>query len=215
MATRSNISSFMRVNAPGDTALTVIPYGRPCCASDNVADHTAALAAPYPIPPPPGMRSSSATSETVFTIAAPALRAEMRPGCLRRTDRAHEVHCEHTRELILGDGLDRAPPPAAPPPSDPHCSPRRRSGRTCPPHAPPAEPAPSNWRRRCGRRPLRLRRRGSRPRPSRRPTRSWPRPSSSAPTSHTTTRAPRSASRRACARPIPRPRAGHDGDPTL
>ena len=96
----------MRVRAPGDTVFTVIPCSRPWRASDNVADHTAALAAPYPIAPPPGMRSSSATSETVFTMR-PRLRAEMRPRSADRADGADEVHREHTLELLGGDRLDR------------------------------------------------------------------------------------------------------------
>ncbi len=39
------MASFMRVNAAGDTALTVMPCARPASDSVRVSDHTAALAA--------------------------------------------------------------------------------------------------------------------------------------------------------------------------
>ncbi len=104
--------------APGDTAFTVIPCSSPCRASDNVADHTAALAAPYPIAPPPGMRSSSATSETVFT---------MRPRpCVRRCGHAARIvpivpvkFTANTRSSCSAVIDSIAPAPAAPPPASP------------------------------------------------------------------------------------------------
>ena len=58
------------------------------------------------------MRSSSATSDTVFTMRPQPCARRCGHAAADRSDRPHEVHREDTLELLLGDRLDRA---AAPP----------------------------------------------------------------------------------------------------
>ena len=188
----------MRVRAPGEIALTVMPASAALVAACSVADHTAALAAPYPRPP--AKRGVERDLRDRVDDPPVALVPHHRKRGAHGADGRLEVHREQRVELGVDGLLDLTPATCEPGVvHDDVDAPEgvERGGRL------PRLHRPATRHRSCPpwppHRPIRSRRRPAAP------GRRRHRPSRSVPRSFTTTRMPPAASAKACARPSPRP----------